>query len=297
LGPLFLQMEGQLGEMGLHENPLVPNKKLRQIYVAMAEARELDEHVARLQRRAKGRRRLDSTLGQEACRVSTTIDLMPGDLVSDSQVGVVMNLLTGEKVDSLLKRVAEFQSGKRAKVTKAVGASRRVLPWIEDAGERLRMALGTALSFKTLGMTNVVVAYVRQGAIAKGTWRQVLGLASKLELPVIFVVLPAAKAARGVRVTKLSDKARRYGVPVIPVDLGDAVALYRVAQESMGRTRGGDGPVLIECTEFRLEGKGGRAPVDPLAQMGGFLLGRKVCTKAWLEGASDGLRRRIAVAG
>jgi TPP-dependent pyruvate/acetoin dehydrogenase alpha subunit len=291
-------MEGQLGEMGLHENPLVPNEKLQQIYVAMAEARELDNHIARLQKRAKGRRRrLDSTRGQEACRVSTAIDLVPGDLVSDSQVGVVMNLLAGEKVDSLVKRVAEFQSGKKAKVTKALGVSRRVLPWIEDAGERLRMALGAALSFKTLGMTNVVVAYVRQGEIAKGVWRQVLGLASKLELPVIFVVLPAAKAAGGVGVAKLSDKARRCGVPGIPVDLGDAVALYRVAQESMGRTRAGDGPVLIECREFRVEGKGGRAPVDPLAQMRGFLLGRKVCTTAWLEGAGDGLRRRIAAAG
>jgi len=286
-----------LGEMGLHENPLVPNNKLRQMYVAMAEARELDEHIARLQKRAKGRLRVDSTRGQEACRVSTAIDLLPGDLVSDSQVGVVMNLLAGEKIDSLLKRVAEFRSGKKAKGAKAVGASRRVLPWIDDSGERLRMALGVALSFKTLGITNVVVAYVRQGEIAKGVWRQVLGLASKLELPVIFVVLPAAKAARGAGVAKVSDKSRRYGVPGIPVDLADAVALYRVAQESMGRARGGDGPVVIECREFWVEGKGGRTPVDPLAQMRGFLLGRKVCTRAWLEGAGDGLRRRIAAAG
>jgi TPP-dependent pyruvate/acetoin dehydrogenase alpha subunit len=141
-----------------------------------------------------------------------------------------------------------------------------------------------------------VVAYVRQGEIAKGVWRQVLGLSSKLELPVIFVVLPAAKAARGVGVAKLSDKARRYGVPGIPVDLGDAVALYRVAQESMGRTRGGDGPVLIECREFRVEGKSGRPPIEPLAQMREFLLGRKVCSGAWLEGAGEGLRRRL-VAG
>jgi TPP-dependent pyruvate/acetoin dehydrogenase alpha subunit len=290
-------MEGQLGEMGLHENPLVPNEKLQQIYVAMAEARELDDHIVRLQKRAKGRRRLDSTRGQEACRVSTAIDLVPGDLVSDSQVGVVMNLLAGEKVDSLVKRVAEFHSGKKAKGAKAVGASRRLLPWIDDTGERLRMALGAALSFKTLGMTNVVVAYVRQGEIAKGAWREVLGLASKLELPVIFVVMPAAKATGRVGAMMLSDKARRYGVPGIPVDLGDAVALYRVAQESMGRTRGGDGPVLIECREFRMEGKGGQAPIDPLAQMRGFLLGRKICTRAWLEGAGDGLRRRISAAG
>ncbi len=35
-------MEDRLGEAEFHENPLVPNKKLRQMYVAMAEMRPLD---------------------------------------------------------------------------------------------------------------------------------------------------------------------------------------------------------------------------------------------------------------
>ena len=188
-----------MSETGTYENPLVPNTKLRQMYVAMAEARVLDEHVAGLQRRvkgAKGRRRVDSTRGQEACRVSTAIDLGPGDLVSDSQFGVVMDLLAGAKVSSLLKRVAEVHSGKKAKGLKLNGASARMLPWIDDAGERLRMAMGAALSFKTLGQTNVVVAYVRHCELAKGAWRRVLELAAKLELPVIFVVLPAVKGEK-----------------------------------------------------------------------------------------------------
>jgi TPP-dependent pyruvate/acetoin dehydrogenase alpha subunit len=91
--------------------------------------------------------------------------------------------------------------------------------------------------------------------------------------------------------------ARQWRVPGIPVDAADAVALYRVAQESLGRTRGGDGPVLIECVEYRAEGKGGRTPVDPLVQMRDFLLDRKVCTQAWLRGAGGRMRRRIAGAG
>jgi TPP-dependent pyruvate/acetoin dehydrogenase alpha subunit len=291
-----------LSETGLHENPLVPNKKLRQMYVAMVEARVLDEHIARLQKRVKGlknpkgRRRLDSTRGQEACRVSTAIDLGPGDLVSDSQVGVVMDLLAGEKVRSLLKRVAEIHSGKKIKNVKAAGIFARLLPWIEDVGERLKLAMGAALSFKTLGQANVVVAYVRHGEVARGVWRQVLGLASKLELPVIFVVLPAVKGEKRNGMANLSAKTARWGVPGIPVDVGDAVALYRVAQESMGRTRGGDGPVLIECIQRRVEGKGASGSVDPIVEMAKFLLGRKVCTKAWLESAGEGLRRRIAAA-
>jgi len=289
-----------LSETGMHENPLVPHAKLRQIYVAMAEARALDEYVAGVQKRVKSRKglkrrgqRLDSIRGQEACRVSTAIDLMPGDLVSDSQAGMVMHLLTGVRVSSLLKRAAELHSGKETNGVLLEGASGRLLPWIDDAGERLRMAMGAALSFKVLGKANVVVAYVRHGELEKAAWRRVLELAGKLELPVIFVVLPAGKGEREVGVTNLSAKTARWGVPGIPVDAGDAVALYRVAQESLGRTRGGDGPTLIECVAYR---SGGEAGDDPLVQMRGFLLGRKVCTKAWLERAGDGLRRRIAAA-
>jgi acetoin:2,6-dichlorophenolindophenol oxidoreductase subunit alpha len=292
-------MEDWLSETGLHENPLVPNKKLRQMYGAMVDARVLDEHITRLQKRAKGlkgRRRLESIRGQEACRISTAIDLGPGDLVSDSQMGVVMDLIAGAKVDSLLKRVAAFHLDQKIKSAKTAGTSVRLLPWIEDAGERLRLAMGAALSFKTLGRANVVVAYVRHGEVARGVWRQVLGLASKLELPVIFVVLPAVKGEKRSGMANLSAKTARWGVPGIPVDAGDAVALYRVAQESMGRTRGGDGPVLIECIECRVKGKGAGASVDPLVQMAKFLLARKVCTKAWLEIAGVGLRKRIAAA-
>jgi len=256
----------------------------------------LDEHIASLQEKIKTGRRIDSIRGQEAVRVSTAIELGPGDLVSDSQVGVVMDLLAGAKVGFLLKRALEIHSGKKGKGAKHGGVSGRTLPWIENAGERLRMAMGAAATAKTLAQKNVVVAYVRHGEIAKGEWRKMLGLASKLELPLIFVVLPAAKGKGRGDVTNLSAKSAGWGVPGIPVDADDAVALYRAAQEAMGRTRGGDGPVLIECVTYRVKGAKQRASADPLIQMKEFLLNRKVSTSVWLEGAGGGMRRRIAAA-
>jgi TPP-dependent pyruvate/acetoin dehydrogenase alpha subunit len=281
----------------MYENPLVPNTKLRQMYLAMAEARALDEHVARMQRRLKARKRIDSIRGQEACRVSTAIDLGPGDLVSDSHAGVVMELIAGAKISSLLTRVGEIHSGKKARDAKLGGTSGRLLPWIDNVSDRLKMAMGAAQSFKTLGRPNVVVVYVRHGEVAKEVWKDVLGLASKLELPIIFVVLPTIKVERGRGPINLSAKASQWGVPGVPADADDAVALYRVAQESLGRTRGGDGPVLIECVSYRIEGSGRGNSIDPLIQMKEFLTSRKVGTKAWLEAAGGGLRRRIAQAG
>jgi TPP-dependent pyruvate/acetoin dehydrogenase alpha subunit len=295
MGPfLFANDGGLVSEKRVHENPLVPNAKLRQMFVAIAESRVLDEHIAGLQKSVKARRKLGSIRGQEACRVSTAIDLAPGDLVSDSQAGVVMELIAGAKVTSLLKRVSEIHSGKKTGRGNAPGTSGRILPWIDDAEERLRMAMGAALSFKTLGRANVVVAYVRGGGVAKGAWRRILELAARLELPIIFVILPAVKGEKRDGVGDLHGRTARWGVPGIPVDAGDAVALYRVAQESLGRTRGGDGPVLIECVEYQREG--GKGPIDPVDQMKEFLLGRKVGTRAWLNGASKGLRRRIEAA-
>ena len=134
----------------MHENPLVNNKKLRQLYVAMAGARALDEYALRKRGRGKSAE-FGSTRGEEACRVSTAIELVDGDLVSDTHAGVVMDFVAGVAIASLLRRMVTPASGgrgQRAKSSHTKGAGQ--MPWIEDAGERLRMAVGAALGFKAL---------------------------------------------------------------------------------------------------------------------------------------------------
>ena len=53
------------------------------------------------------------------------------------------------------------------------------------------------------------------------------------ELPLIFVVLP--RRGQASRWTRPERHGERYGLPGIPVDASDAVAIYRVAQEALGR--------------------------------------------------------------
>src|SRR5487761_578435 len=115
MGPSFFARTLSPWEFGLnktepHENPLVPNKKLRQMYTAIVEARLLDEHIADLQRKATPRNRMKSTRGQEACRVSTAIELQQGDLISDAQAGLTMGLLLGAKPDALFRHLAAVAS-------------------------------------------------------------------------------------------------------------------------------------------------------------------------------------------
>jgi TPP-dependent pyruvate/acetoin dehydrogenase alpha subunit len=208
-----------------------------------------------------------------------------------------MDLLTGSKINSLLERIVALSSRNEVKKSRRSRVPGRLLPWIDDAGERLRMSMGAALAFKALKQPHVVVAYVRRGSVSKTDWGRILSLALKLELPVIFVVLPSAKRQKAGDQENLSNEARRWGVPGIPVDAADAVALYRVAQESLGRSRGGDGPVLIECLEFQKKAGGRESAVDPLVLLADSLVRRNISSKAWFAKTESGLRRRIEARG
>jgi len=279
------------GEAG--ENPLVPNAKLRQMYTAMLEARMLDEAIAKRTRGARGAKRPASIQGEEAVRVSTAIELGADDLISDVALSAGMGLILGGDPASLLKRFSKPATHSRRT---PVRGGERVVPVVDDAEQRMSLALGAASGLKAQGRRGVLVAYARKGELSKGAWRKALETAAKLELPVIFIVLPGTGRAsrsdeRGERLVAC-EAARGASVPGMPVDACDAVALYRVVQESLGRARGGDGPVLIECIGWHLEGRRS-ASEDPLEHLKESLLARKICTSAWFDQIARAVRRRL----
>jgi len=193
----------------------------------------------------------------------------------------------GATVKSVMRHAASPGTGKGESKRSAGTAGAGHLPWMEDGRDRLRMAVGAAMAFKTLKRGNIVAAYFRPGEVASGVWLRMLAVASKFDLPILFVVLPEVGGRR-------AEKLRSAGVPSIPVDANDAVALYRVAQESIGRARGGGGPVVIDCQGIEAVGLRGRC--DALEEMKGFLLGRKVSSERWLDGVASAFRKRMEAA-
>jgi TPP-dependent pyruvate/acetoin dehydrogenase alpha subunit len=279
LGKAKVRVVGNASELAPHENPLVRNETLRQMYRKMVELRLLEEQVLR---KSKSGARAESVRGEEACRVSLAQGLMAGDVVLDSRADGLMGHLFGVKLPEVMRDA------------KAAGASGGLLPFVEGAEARLFASMGAGLMLKSMQKKSVVVVYVRAREAAKGVWRQVLKVAGASDLPIIFVVLPrVAKSTGKGGSSGVCELAQQSGVPGIPVDVSDAVALYRVAQESMGRLRGDGGPVLIECIPYRLEGVKERAESDPIGQLRGFMLGRKVCTEAWMNGVEARFRERL----
>ncbi len=285
---------------GVMENPLVPNAVLRQMYAKMVETRMLEERVSRLVKQSKAAPRWSSALGQEACRVSVMQGLGADDTVLDSRAGGLLAHLLGAKLPDVLSSIqAVVRRDKSGKAAKSTGkGSKRLLPFIADADERLFAGLGAAMLLKQTGRTDGVVVYVEYKEASDDVWRKAFTLAAAQDLPVIFVAMPNPNPKDGKAKGKagVSGVAHDCGVPGIHVDASDVVALYRVVQESWTRIRGGGGPVLIEGVPFHLQGEKRAATADPIVQLGEFLLSRKVCTPAWLAAAQKSFRGRLASA-
>jgi TPP-dependent pyruvate/acetoin dehydrogenase alpha subunit len=263
------------------ENPLIPNKRLRELYAAMVELRLLEQHIGKLQRSLRSSARLYLHPGEEGCLVSTVLSLNPGDLTSEPSAGIAIRFLRGAGLGTLFAL--------KASPAKDVPGE---IPAIADTAARLHVAIGAALALAARKKGSLAVAYVHAGDLTSPHWKPILKLAAANAAPVLFVVLPSEDAAKP---GQLSLASTACGVPGIPVDAADPVALYRVAQESMHRARAGGGPVLMECIPFQLPGKPA-PPADPILTMQQFLLPRGIANEAWFQNVADRFAARLKAA-
>ena len=250
----------------VRENPLVPHAVMRRMYEGMMELRALEPTA--VARRAGVR----AMRGEEACRASSLLSIGAGDLVSDAPA-VILG--------------AERRSGSREAVLARLSPGAASMPATVDAGERLMLAVGAASALRVQGAGRLVLAYVEENALTTARWKQVLGSAGRAEASIIFVLLPTRLARKQ---GSISDRAQGWGVPGIPVDAADAVALYRVMQESVLRARGGDGPSLVECVTWQIAGTK-TASVDGVAAMRRLLDRRGLLTARRAKGARKAAKK------
>jgi TPP-dependent pyruvate/acetoin dehydrogenase alpha subunit len=280
------------------ENPLMPSARLRQIYLAMLQARTLARLLPMRQR---------ASLGLEACLVSPVVDLGPGDLVSDTVAGEVVEFLRRGPVARARKsraRMLAADCGLAARLPNAPGVAERV--WIAlgaAAGlkaEAARPKAETDAEDATTAQLGVIVVYLLPGELPTALWQKALTFAAEKRLPAVFVVTPSAQPKvskiRPAKMGAISGMALRCGVPGIAVDADDAVAIYRVAQESVGHARIGGGPALLECVPFAtVLAAGKRAPAaDAISGLEEYMLHRKVATRAWIEREAKSFAKRAA---
>jgi len=191
-------------------------------------------------------------LFSEACEVAALVDLQPGDMIAT---------LSGQ-------RVGLFAHGASSSVPQeSRAASYSVL---DDGGSnRLAIATGVAFVNRTQRMNNVVVAFAKFGDIARAI--DSVQFAQERKLAIIYFEQTTADTRK--------SKPTLHHLPTIPVDDSDAVAVYRVAYESIEKARRGAGPTLIQCIwhqslSARSRAKDERA--DPVVYMEQYLRKRNL---------------------
>ncbi len=239
----------------MSENPLLPHSKLRELHALMLHCRALD-------------RKQKSGAAREALLAATSIQLLPGDLLS--------------------AETGDIAAGQLAPGAKKPGAGSGVIA-ASNFEARLPLCAAAARGLQAAGSEGLVLALARAGSF-EPEWAAALEWAQRSQLPLLFVVADAT-GGRPSRKSKqrgpaldfpsLSRLAKRLKLPVLTVDGEDSVAVYRVMQESVLRARTGGGPAILWAVMTPLaDGHKQPRSHQPVVRLQQYMAARKIGLKA-----------------
>jgi TPP-dependent pyruvate/acetoin dehydrogenase alpha subunit len=261
----------------LHGNGASPSNHdvLRRLYSSMLKCRMATERAQRL---PGGRQPADYDfdLGHEAVVIGATLELGPEDTIAASPRNFTAQIAKGTSLKDLLSPKAR----RNGLQTPAVANG---LAWASTASfDPFNLGTGLALAHRFEKRRNVVVALCAEDTAPPDRLHEAMKFAGIHRLPIIYVLksdstFELGPAKRNPVLEELSFMERDCGFPAIIVDSNDAVAVWRVAQESIHRARNGGGPTLIEC-----ETQSSYAN-DPLAQMEHYMKKRGAWDDQWRQ--------------
>jgi acetoin:2,6-dichlorophenolindophenol oxidoreductase subunit alpha len=121
------------------------------------------------------------------------------------------------------------------------------------------LAVGAALSAKTLRTGGIGVAFLGDGASNQGTTAEALNMAVVLQVPAIFVIenngygeFTAVSYHCGA--AGLAERAAAFGLPAQRVDGSDFFAVYEAAEQAVRRARRESQPAVLEIVVKRFYG-------------------------------------------
>jgi pyruvate dehydrogenase E1 component alpha subunit len=233
------------------ENPLLPHRKLKELYKLMLRCRELS----------------DKTLAREALLAATTIHLQPGDLLCPEPGDDLATLAPAAKSKKLPASTLIPPAG-LARLAAAAAAARGLQAAPPAPPAESEDPAEPAL----------VLAYART-SIAEPAWQPALTWAHTAALPLILTIADTGTNARtsatqpALTWPNLSGFAKRLRLPILSVDGEDAVAVFRCMQESAIRARSGSGPAIIWAV---MSPKPQPRSRQPLARLQKYLADRKI---------------------
>ena len=242
----------------MSENPLLPHCKLRELHALMLRCRDLE-------RKQKSR-----SPAREALLAATSIHLLPGDLLSANP--------------------NDFAASQLAPEPRKAGRGGSLIA-VPSPGMRLALCAAAARGLQASATEGLVLAFAEAGSAEPG-WQQALEWAQQSQLPLLLACTDATGGRRASSVKRreprldfstISKFTRRLKLPVLTVDGEDAVAVYRVMQESVLRARLGGGPAVLWAVMKPASGSATKLPSaklprssQPIVRLEKYLTARNI---------------------
>lgn len=236
------------------------------MYTAMVKCRMIADRAHLLAQQGRIPTAVAATVGHEATLAGVAANLHPDDSVNASHGELLPGYLRGAPLTSIFSSFAANGNGHAPSVSNGNGAT---------PGDPLAGACEAARTHKARKTGKVSVVFCASEQASPTSWKKHLSLAARRNLPVIFVLRHSeSQVASALASAGDAPQALAHGAPVIAVDGDDAVAVYRVASESVARARQRRGPTLIESVT---------TASSPAAQNGATGNGHKPIPAAFLN--------------
>lgn len=205
---------------------------------------------------------LHSYEGQESCAVGVCAALKNGDYAASTHRGHGHCIAVGARMDRMMAelfgRIDGYCKGKGGSLHIAdLGAGMLGANGIVGAGYAI--AAGAALTAKVSKNGRISVVFFGDGAITRGTFHEVMNMASLWKLPLVLVcenngLAQYVPTSETMVFSSVAELASNYKMPGVQVDGNDINGVYGAASEAVGHARGGDGPTLLELKTQRFHG-------------------------------------------
>ena len=244
---------------------------------------------------------LHSCEGQESCCVGVCSALQKGDYAASTHRGHGHTLAMGARMDRMMAelfgRVDGYCRGKGGSLHIAdLGVGMLGANGIVGAGYAI--AAGAALNAKVTRNGRVAVVFFGDGAITRGTFHEVMNMASLWKLPLLLVCENNEYAqymhwSETMVFDNIAALASNYHMPGIQLDGNDVRLVHSTVSAAAQRARAGDGPTLIELKTQRFHGHSSGDPQvyrskasveelrrtrDPIARLEGELIAAGLLT-------------------
>lgn len=243
------------------------------VFERMLLMRHFEEAVMRLFRDGHLPSHYHVYIGQEATGAAALQAIGEDDLICTTHRGhghvVGRGADPGRGLAEILGRGTGFNGG-RGGTLHLCDRSHNFLSTSGFVGGCAGLAAGAAYGVKTLGQSNVVVAFFGDGSLEEGLVLEVFNIAGLWKLPLVLVCENNSGGAIGTKgggyptsVTSaqhLSRIPQCYGLATAVVDGTDVVEVYEAMIAAVERARSGGGTTFIEAKTERWPGNQGLWP-------------------------------------